>query len=101
MQIMITDYSNNLGIDNSKLDIKDFKNKLKEECEEVMEENNTEKLAYELLDVIQVCIVCLHILVDKQGLNLKRAIQKHMKKLRNRGWHFSKMLVFQILDWRE
>lgn len=101
MQIMVTDYSDKLGIDNNKLSLSEFKNKLNEECKEVMEEIDTLKLAYELLDVIQIAVGMLFMLVDKQGLNLKLAIQKHFKKLRGRGWRFKKMITFQILDWRE
>lgn len=101
MQIMITDYSNNLGIDNNKLSIDEFKNKLNEECKEVCEETDTIKLAYELLDVIQIAIGLLVVLVDKHGLNLKLVLQRHIKKLRSRGWHFKNIINFQILDWRE
>lgn len=101
MQIMVLSHSDKAGIDNNKLTIQEFKNKLSEEFKETLKENDTEKLASELLDVIQVCIGCLHLLVDKHGLNLKLAMQNHLKKLKHRGWKIKKMINFQVLDWRE
>lgn len=101
MQIMVTDFNKKLGIDNNKLNIDDWKRKLVEEVNEVVNAKNTIEVAEEVLDVIQVCTSILFYLTNKKGLKLRLALNKHIKKLRARGWKFKKMIVFQIHDWRE
>lgn len=101
MQIMITDYSDNLGIDNNKLNIEDFKNKLLEEVNEVVNAKSAKELASEVFDVMQVCTSILEYLVVNKGLKLKLEVNRHIKKLKSRGWKFKKMIIFQVHDWME
>ena len=81
--------------------------KLKEECEEASEALdlykvtgdalNRDSLAGEVLDVIQVCIGILDKL-EKEGVDIERALVKHGMKLSNRQiWNIKKMIKIEVL----
>lgn len=99
MQLMVL--SHNKNIDNNKMDIEQWKEKLLEETMEVIEAKNTKNITEEVLDVLQVCIGILDFLVEKKAVNIKAAVQRHLKKLRSRGWRAKKLIVFQVFRWMD
>ncbi|MCX7903257.1 MAG: hypothetical protein N2486_01990 [Caloramator sp.] len=79
-------------------------NKLNEEVDELSNElfksimdnvNNKEEMAAEALDVIQVCVGLLDKL-EQEGLNIRKAMEKHNLKLLNRGWQYKKVIRIDI-----
>ncbi|MDO6353548.1 hypothetical protein Q3V94_02675 [Caloramator sp. CAR-1] len=79
-------------------------NKAKEEVDELWEElfkyeidniDNKEEIAAETLDVIQVCIGLLDKL-ETEGMNIRKAVEKHNLKLLNRGWKYKKVIHIDI-----
>jgi len=101
MQLMVL--SHNPNINNNKLTLKDFAKKVKEESDELVkaiEEGDIDHIAEEALDNIQINIAVLDKL-ESQGLDIKQAVNKHLKKLKSRKWRYKKMIVFQVYRWIE
>ncbi|KRQ86033.1 hypothetical protein ABG79_02165 [Caloramator mitchellensis] len=81
----------------------DIFNKLVEEVMEIkteieaieLEVGEKEKLIAETLDVIQVCIGLLDKL-SHEGVNIRKAIEKHNLKLLQRGWRYKKVLYIDV-----
>ena len=99
MQLMVL--SHNKNIDNNKLTIEQWKSKLQEEVAELIEAETTKDITEEVLDVLQVCIGIIDFLVEKKAVNIKAAIQKHLKKLSRRGWRAKKLIVFGVFEWMD
>lgn len=95
MQLPVLDH--NKEIDNSKMTIEDWKNKLQEETKEVVQAKSTAELAEEVLDVVQVCIGIISYLIEKRGLKLKYEVNRHVKKLKNRGWKVRKWIMINVI----
>lgn len=91
--------SHNSSIDNNKMTIDLFKDKLMEEANEVLEAKSTEHLAEEILDVVQVCIGMLDNLDNRKGLKIQAAVNKHLKKLSKRGWNIKKLILINPINW--
>ncbi|MBN3352672.1 hypothetical protein CF087_18770 [Clostridium botulinum] len=102
MQLMILEYSTKLGIDNRKLTLENFVDKLQEEVTELKEavedKNNTNHIAEEAWDCLQMCVEILDKLESKHNVNLKASLNKHHKKIKERGWKAKKMVIFQVFN---
>ncbi|ENK0837092.1 MazG-like family protein [Clostridium botulinum] len=75
--------------------------KLQEEFKEVKEAiiaNDKENTTEEILDIMQVCIGMLDTQVKNKDIDLEEEINKHNKKLVNRGWKFKKRIFFQVYN---
>ncbi|EJO5349415.1 hypothetical protein NRP93_003593 [Clostridium botulinum] len=100
MQLNILEYSTKLGIDNRKLTLEDLIEKLQEEVTELREavknKNNIEHKSEEAWDCLQLSVEILDKLEEQDNVNLKTSLNKHHKKLKERGWKAKKIIVFQI-----
>lgn len=94
--MMVTNDNKKLNIYNQVATIEDYKKKLTEEYSEVMQENNAELLAGEVMDVIQICINMLDKLQDDFGI--KDPVKKHYHKLIKRGWSAKKRIYFAVVE---
>lgn len=72
--------------------LQELKNKLLEECKEVIEENNIEKLSEELADVIEV-IFCI---AEVRGINLQELENIRINKKKNKGSFSQKKKVISV-----
>ena len=97
MQLPVLSY--NSEIDNNKMTIELFKDKLIEETNEVIDAESTDHLAEEILDVIQVAIGMLDNLSNRKDLNVRAAVNKHLKKLNKRGWKIKRLILVNPINW--
>lgn len=86
-------------IDTYKLTWEDWKNKLNEEVDELVEalhSKNKIAIMEEVLDVIQVCVGIIAKLF-KEGMVIEQGIYKHNKKLVNRGCEAGAEVKFSVI----
>ncbi|MHB8084117.1 MazG nucleotide pyrophosphohydrolase domain-containing protein [Clostridium botulinum] len=100
MYLNILESSTKLGIDNRKLTLEEMVSKLQEEVTELKEaiknKDNIEHISEESWDCFQLSAEVLDKLEDQHNVNLEESLNKHHKKLRERGWKAKKMLVFEV-----
>lgn len=99
LKLMVLKDNPRLGINNETYTLKQIKDKLKEEYEELIDEIDKEdliKTAEESLDNIQVNILLLDYL-RKRGIDIGQVSKRHNKKLVNRGWREKAILLIRII----
>lgn len=103
MELMVLGKNEKLGIDNDRLELEDFADKLLEETVELVNAIHKFKtgkgsrgdIAEEALDNIQVCIGVLNRLyID--GADIKQEIHRNNKKLINRWWKPKAVIRIQV-----
>lgn len=74
--------------------------KLQEEFKEVKEailNNDKENTTEEILDLMQVCVGMLDTKVKTEGIDLEKEINRHNRKLLERGWGSRGKVLIQII----
>lgn len=85
-------------IDNSKMTWEDWRKKLLDESEELIEalhSKNKKDIMEETLDIIQICIGIIAKLF-KEGIIIEQGIYRHNKKLCERGCEASAVIRFNV-----
>lgn len=102
--IMVTNKNFYTDIDNKELTINQLKEKLLTECLEAREEQQPEKLALKLLNVIQVCIVMLWRINVLYHVKLDKVFRNHYHHLKEKGWgaaaHIHFMIEGNLIKWK-
>lgn len=76
--------------------------KMQEECEELIraiELKDKDNTLEEIWDVIQVAVGMLYTLQETENANIKISLQKHLKKLVDRGWKDKGEVLIQVIKW--
>lgn len=68
-----------------------------DELDRAIQGDNQDELAYELLDIMQVCIGGLDRLQDK-GTNLNSKLLNHYQKLMDRGWNIKGQVELDFIN---
>lgn len=100
MYLNILESSTKLGIDNRKLTLEEMVSKLQEEVTELKEavknKDNIDHISEEAWDSLQMSIEVLDNLKEQHNVNLEESLNKHHKKIKERGWKAERMLVFHV-----
>ncbi|ENK0558952.1 hypothetical protein AB2T19_003804 [Clostridium botulinum] len=100
MYLNILENSTKLGIDNRKLTLEEMVSKLQEEVTELKEaiknKDNIDHISEESWDCFQLSAEVLDKLKEQHNVNLEESLNKHHKKIRERGWNAKKVMYFKI-----
>lgn len=103
LELMVLGKNKKLNIDNDKVDLIEFADKLLEETVEVINaihqyrnsKGSKEHVAEEVLDAMQICVGALNKL-HIEDLDIQEAVHRNNKKLIHRGWEPKAIIRIQV-----